>query len=106
MRWSIGEREPEKVVDPGSPGSFPKLRVPVDHGDQPEEVKRSSTPHSSEASYIRDSIEFTDYSDTDEYLEAFYRRLGYLPPLGDAVLDALVRLLPKGMDVEAATGRI
>lgn len=122
-------------MDPGGAGSYPKLRGPGDPssrgGDKPPETKGASTTpsyesdhtndiinsveadnpsttRSSEASRIRELIESTEYSDLGEKdsLAAFYKRIGYLPPLDDAVLRALKCVLPEDMETEAATGRI
>lgn len=60
----------------------------------------NDTTSSVDWDFIKDTFE------PEEDLEAFYKTVGYLPPLNDAVIEALKLILPENMDLEAVTGRI
>lgn len=82
------------------------------HRDVTSTETEAASTTSPRLDYVKESIEFGEEPDEDEEfdevllsddeeteLEAFYRKVGYLPPLDDATLDALK--LFYGMDKEA-----
>lgn len=113
--------KPGDLLDPGGPGSFIRKQSDkqqtairsstASSGQQllvaaSAESERSSTQSFSQPIHIYDTVEFADSSDLEgeDFVEAFYRKVGYLAPLDDATLEAVEQFLD--MDAGAATGRV
>lgn len=112
---------PGDLLDPGGPGSFSRIRSnnqrtaietsTASSGQEHRAVSstgggRSSTQSLFQASHIHDTIESAESSvlEEEDFLEAFYKKIGYLVPLDNATLDAIEQFLD--ISAEAASGRI
>lgn len=124
-------RQPHPASCRDSPGNiapFATVNAPAnasparqDHSTFTAEAQGSSTAPQSETDLVDRPIESVDVDDANssinwdfvkesiephEDLEAFYKRVGYLPHFNDDIIEALMSILPEGMDVEGATGRV
>lgn len=111
---------PGDLLDPGGPGSFSRTRsdnqrtvIETSTASSGQEHwaissaggERSSTQSLFQASHIHDTIESSEslVLEEEDFLDAFYEKIGYLAPLDNATLDAIEHFLD--ISAEAASGR-